>query len=409
MNLASIVPPPAAPAATPKAPAGSGNPTGAAGFLAVLATKFAATASSGSSAPADAAGEEVDGMVAQDLLTLAALASRTASAALPHAVPAIALPVEAGAEEEACTEALTSIEATPIEAATDAPATVGDAAVPSSGDLDEGSALLEDVVASSDDAHVDVVGGDGSSPETTGALSDVEGDGAVIEAAVDDAPATTTSRQTTAEPTAAEPATEPTTTGQAAATGAAAGSGGAAADQDGDDLAGQRAVPATPAARGRGRADEAPARTRVDGAGTVRTESVGAPTQAAPGSAAGAVRIDSATPSAAAQRVLDLVTQLEDAPPPRVVVIDTGEIRVRLGLDAGTVRMTVLGPLGETGEELLREAADALEAGGFGTELDRGADGEERDGERAGREDRPAPTTPSSRRPAASSRAGLQL
>ena len=62
------------------------------------------------------------------------------------------------------------------------------------------------------------------------------------------------------------------------------------------------------------------------------------------------------------------------------------------------------------GMNAIREAAEALAAGGFGTELDRGADGDERGRDRASREDRPAPTpATSARRPAAASRAGLQL
>jgi hypothetical protein len=182
-------------------------------------------------------------------------------------------------------------------------------------------------------------------------------------------------------------------------------------DPEATEVAGrERQAPQVSAAasdRGRGRV-EATAGVRAAADGPTRVEGVDAPGQTVAAQPTAPGRAEPLTPSAAAQRVLDIVSQLEDAPPPRVVVIETGEIRLRVGLDAGIVRLTVLGTLGAAGEEVLREAADALETGGFGTELDRGHGDDEpdrhdpRDG--AARFDVTAPARPSSR-----SRAGLQL
>jgi hypothetical protein len=167
------------------------------------------------------------------------------------------------------------------------------------------------------------------------------------------------------------------------------------------------AVAAAPAGGARGRPEVANPRAAADGVST-RADGVAASTTA-PRTEQAPAPSGPVTPSSAAQRVLDLVAQLEDAPPPRVVVIETGEIRVRIGLDAGTVRLTVLGPLAEAGEEILREAADALEAGGYGTELDRGAaDGDGDD--RSRRDQEPTrPTAAAPARPPARPRTGLQL
>lgn len=153
--------------------------------------------------------------------------------------------------------------------------------------------------------------------------------------------------------------------------------------------------------------------TRVD-AGTLRAATVDATSDLGATGPAPTARAGAALPSAAAQRVLDIVARLEEQPPPRVVVIDTGEVRVRIGLDAGVVRMTVLGEPSEAGEDLLREAADALEADGFGTELDRpSGDGSDR-GDRDRRDGGATGTAVSDDRarhdrPATRPRAGLQL
>jgi GNAT superfamily N-acetyltransferase len=68
-------------------------------------------------------------------------------------------------------------------------------------------------------------------------------------------------------------------------------------------------------------------------------------------------------------------------PPPRQVVLELGEVRVRLGLEDGAVRMQVLGEDRGQGRDLLRAAEEALRERGFDLAGERGEGGRERPAE----------------------------
>ena len=107
-------------------------------------------------------------------------------------------------------------------------------------------------------------------------------------------------------------------------------------------------------------------------------------------------------------RILDAVERLENAPPPRQLTLEVGELRVRISLEDGNVRMQLLGEQREAGQHLLRDAGNALRARGFDLEGDdRGRRGEGRDPQS---EPGSAPSTSSTtpRRPG-SPGAGLRL
>jgi hypothetical protein len=73
-----------------------------------------------------------------------------------------------------------------------------------------------------------------------------------------------------------------------------------------------------------------------------------------------------ATPGAASvQRVLDALELLEQAPPPRQITLELGDARVRVALDDGQVRLSVVGPANEAVEKWLEETRAALAQHGF--------------------------------------------
>ena len=103
------------------------------------------------------------------------------------------------------------------------------------------------------------------------------------------------------------------------------------------------------------------------------------------GLALGRIPIDrGATPGAAnVQRVLDALELLEQAPPPRQITLELGDARVRVALDDGQVRLSVLGPGNEAVEKWLEETRAALTQHGFdlgqqaGERRDEQADGDQ--------------------------------
>ena len=92
-------------------------------------------------------------------------------------------------------------------------------------------------------------------------------------------------------------------------------------------------------------------------------------------------------------RILDAVEQLENAPPPRQLTLEVGELRVRLSVEDGNVRLQLLGDQRDAGQELLRDAAAALRARGFDLQGDdRG--GQHGDRRRSGSEDESPSASP---------------
>lgn len=116
----------------------------------------------------------------------------------------------------------------------------------------------------------------------------------------------------------------------------------------------------------------------------------------------------SAAATATVRRVLQALRELQDAPPPRVVVIDTGEARLRLGLgDDGVVHLRLLDAATPESESLLRELDRALEDRGVAADLgDRDADAHDHDHAEDG-EVAAAPADP--RRPSLAADRGLRL
>lgn len=109
---------------------------------------------------------------------------------------------------------------------------------------------------------------------------------------------------------------------------------------------------------------------------------------------------------AGVQRVLDLVSQLEKMPPPRQLVLELGDLRVRVGMEDGQVRLTVLAGDQQDADELLADARDALAQQGF--DLSEERDDAPDQGASSGSDDpAPAPEPPSAR--ARRSPAGLRL
>lgn len=80
--------------------------------------------------------------------------------------------------------------------------------------------------------------------------------------------------------------------------------------------------------------------------------------------------------SSAIQRVMEAIDRLETLPPPQRLTVDLGEVRIRVSLEDGQVRMAVIDGDGDVGDELLQDARDELAQRGF----DLGADGDQADG-----------------------------
>lgn len=109
--------------------------------------------------------------------------------------------------------------------------------------------------------------------------------------------------------------------------------------------------------------------------------------------------------SSAVARVLEAVQQLETMPPPRQLTIDLGEVRVRVAMEDGQVRLTILEGDAESADDLLQDARDELTQRGF----DLGADGDERPGSDARSGDDAVPTPAQPRRSSPRIPAGLRL
>ena len=109
--------------------------------------------------------------------------------------------------------------------------------------------------------------------------------------------------------------------------------------------------------------------------------------------------------SVAVQRVMEAVDRLETLPPPRQLTVDLGEVRLRVSMEDGQVRLTLLEGDGESADELLEDARDELSQRGF----DLGGDGDERSGADPRSEDDGASEVPGTRRTSRREPAGLRL
>lgn len=67
----------------------------------------------------------------------------------------------------------------------------------------------------------------------------------------------------------------------------------------------------------------------------------------------------------AIQRIMEAVERLEHQPPPRQLTLELGEIRLRVSMEDGHVRLSLLDGDGEAGDELLRDAEQELAQRGF--------------------------------------------
>jgi hypothetical protein len=124
----------------------------------------------------------------------------------------------------------------------------------------------------------------------------------------------------------------------------------------------------------------------------------------APGARGEAQRTDgpATTSVSVLSRLLDAIEQLEQAPPPRQLTLELGELRVRLALEDGALRLQLLGDDRAGQRELLEEAAAALLERGFDLH-----DGGSRDEQAAGR--RATGLDPDVPRPRAAARTASRL
>ncbi|MFA9446419.1 hypothetical protein [Egicoccus sp. AB-alg6-2] len=111
------------------------------------------------------------------------------------------------------------------------------------------------------------------------------------------------------------------------------------------------------------RPEMAARQVRIDAGTESVTETM---TQVEPGEPGESERTAPTSTAAGISRVLDALEQLELAPPPRRVTLELGDVRVRLSLEDGAVRMHLLGEQrDEQGREFLRAANEALRERGF--------------------------------------------
>ncbi|MFA9430927.1 hypothetical protein [Egicoccus sp. AB-alg2] len=237
----------------------------------------------------------------------------------------------------------------------------------------------------------------GMTPATTGATSLDAEDGVSVAAEPDEA----------GVPTSAAPDADvigvDATTGRA--TGATTGvvlpleTGGAVGEVDGNsDLATKQDASSEPASaagvtgatagsdRRAERAAADPARPRLDGLDGQTAETAAVAGPRGHGEVRG--RTTSTSMGAAISRVLDALEQLEAAPPPRQVTLELGDLRVRVALEDGNVRLQVLGDQRDAAREFVRAATDALRERGFDLGRDQGE--RARDGHPPSRPDVPA-------------------
>lgn len=113
-------------------------------------------------------------------------------------------------------------------------------------------------------------------------------------------------------------------------------------------------------------------------------------------------------PSPLAERVAEIAQRLEQAPPPRRMTVEIGELRLTVSLRGDGVHVAVTGTAPADGPDWDRDLATALSARGFSLATDAGASGERRE---PSHPDRPAPEPAASRRRPASrtAPAGLRL
>ena len=88
--------------------------------------------------------------------------------------------------------------------------------------------------------------------------------------------------------------------------------------------------------------------------------------------------------AATIERLVEASTRLEQLAPPRQLVMELGDMRVRLRLDEAGLRLQVLGDQTTVDRELLREASDELRSRGF--DLAGGGGGEEEPGQGGGQQ-----------------------
>jgi hypothetical protein len=190
------------------------------------------------------------------------------------------------------------------------------------------------------------------------------------------------------------------------ATGADRSSDGQQLEPDGRVSEQQTGSGARPAASGRTGAAGAELHTStVRAAEAAHDTPASAVLDSAPADRAAGHRADAPTAatSTTLTRLLDAIERLEQAPPPRQLTVELGELRVRLALEDGTLRIQLLGEARDADRELLREATDALAARGF--DLDQRHDGREQ----AAEEPQRASDGPHAFRPRAAARTAARL
>jgi hypothetical protein len=113
------------------------------------------------------------------------------------------------------------------------------------------------------------------------------------------------------------------------------------------------------------RGHDAEFRPARSGAGDTLGDAVQATGEVRDSGSAGRDRGPMTSAAAGIARVLDAIEQLEKAPPPRQVTLELGELRVRVAVEDGAVRMQLLGEQRDAGRDFLRSAAEALRERGF--------------------------------------------
>jgi hypothetical protein len=92
------------------------------------------------------------------------------------------------------------------------------------------------------------------------------------------------------------------------------------------------------------------------------------------GAARAASSRSDAASAASIQRVLDAVELLEKAPPPRHLTLELADGRLRVAIEDGQVRLSLLGERGEDASRFLDDARAALEERGFDLGGNRGSE-----------------------------------
>jgi hypothetical protein len=121
------------------------------------------------------------------------------------------------------------------------------------------------------------------------------------------------------------------------------------------------------------------------------------------GAARAASSRSDAASAASIQRVLDAVERSENAPPPRHLTLELADGRLRVAIEEGQIRLTLLGERGEDASRFLDDARAALEERGFDLSGNQGSDDQD--------DPREDPSAPRTRSRSSSPRvaAGLRL